>query len=70
MIPKAIQKIKEVESIEIFDIYSGENIPQWMKSISIKIKIKWDGKMNNENINEIMDKTISVVEKVGWELRK
>jgi phenylalanyl-tRNA synthetase beta subunit len=28
MIPKAIQKIKEVESIEIFDIYSGENIPQ------------------------------------------
>jgi hypothetical protein len=41
-----------------------------MKSISIKIKIKWDGKMNNENINEIMDKTISVVEKVGWELRK
>lgn len=70
LISNSVKKIKEIESIEVFDIYSGENIEQWKKSISIKIKIKWDGNIKTEDINKIMDKAISSVEENWWELRK
>lgn len=65
-----VEKVKEVSDIDIFDIYEWENLWKSKKSISFKFKIKWDWNMTTEEINEIMNKVISVVEQVWWELRK
>ncbi len=66
----AIKSIKEISDIEIFDVYQWQNLWEWKKSISLQIKIPWDGKLNTEQINEIMNKAISKVEKSGWKLRE
>ena len=39
------------------------------KSISLQIKIMWDGNMTSEQIGAVMQKAIDAVSKVGWELR-
>jgi len=65
----AIQNITQIKDIQVFDIYQWENLSQDKKSISVKIKIAWDGKMKTEDINKIMDRAISEVEKVWGKLR-
>lgn len=65
----AVAKVRWVESVEVFDIYAWENLPADKKSIAVKFKIIWDGKMTTEQINEIMNNAIAEVEKVWWKLR-
>lgn len=66
---EAVESIQQVKNIQIFDIYQWENLPQDKKSISVKIKIVWDGKMKTEDINKIMDQAIESVEKIWGKLR-
>lgn len=63
-----IKSIKDIKDISVFDLYQWENLPQNKKSIAVKIKIIWEN-MTTEHINEIMNKVISKVQKVWWELR-
>ncbi len=68
----SVLKIKEVVDYEVFDIYdlwNFENWWQWLKSISIRIKIYWQN-MTSSDINNIMKKVINEVEKHWWKLRK
>ena len=67
---RKIKSTKEVEWLEIFDVYEGKNLGEGKKSISLKIKITWDGNLTTEKINEVMNKTISGVEKIWWKLRE
>lgn len=64
----AINKTKWVEELAVFDLYKGENLEPWKKSIAIKFKIKWEN-MTTEEINTIMDQAISNVEKTWAKLR-
>ncbi|GHW02310.1 hypothetical protein AGMMS50249_0960 [candidate division SR1 bacterium] len=65
----SISSLPEVQDLEVFDIYQGENVPVGKKSISLKIKIIGDGTMTSEAIGEIMDKAIKTAQKSGGELR-
>ena len=65
----AVKKVPEVKEVEVFDIYAGKNLGEEKKSVSIKIKIVWDGSMTTEQINEVMSKAIKAGESAGWVLR-
>lgn len=65
----SIQQIPEIIDVEIFDLYKGKNLPENTKSISVTITILWDWNFDTAKINEIMDKAIHNVSKVGWKLR-
>ena len=65
----ALKKIEEIKDIRVFDLYQWENLPEWKKSISLQIKIMWDGNMTSEAIWAIMQKAIDAATKVWAELR-
>lgn len=63
-----VKEIKEIDEVEVFDLYKWTNLPEWKKSIAFKMKILWED-MTTEKINEVMNKAIKAVEKVWWTLR-
>lgn len=63
-----VQNIRDIEQVDIFDLYQGEYLPSWKKSIALRIHITWEN-MKTEDINAIMDKAIAQVEKIGGNLR-
>ena len=65
----AVKKVPEVNEIEVFDVYAGKNLGDDKKSVSIKIKIVWDGTMTTEQINDVMNKAIKAGEIAGGTLR-
>ncbi len=65
----AIRKIEDIKDIRVFDVYQWENLPSGKKSVSLQIKIMWDGNMTSEQIGAVMQKAIDAVSKVWWELR-
>ena len=65
----AVKKVTEIKDVEVFDVYAGKNLGEDKKSVSIKIKIVWDGTMTTEQINEVMNKAITAAESVGGSLR-
>jgi len=65
----AVREIDEVQDLEVFDIYQGENLPAWKKSFAFKFKIVWEWNIKSEEINAVMDKVIAEWTKVGWKLR-
>ncbi len=69
LVTSAILKIKEVKDLEIFDIYTWENLPENKKSLAVTLKIIGDEELQTEHINAIMDKAIANVKEVGGELR-
>lgn len=66
---EAVKWVKDISDIEVFDLYQWTNLGEWKKSVALKIKIKWDGELTTEWINEIMNKAIKAWEKVWWKLR-
>jgi phenylalanyl-tRNA synthetase beta subunit len=58
-----------VKDIRVFDVYQWENLPAGKKSISLQIKIMWDGNMTSEQIGAVMQKAIDAATKVWAELR-
>lgn len=68
LISDAILKTKNVLDVRLFDIYSGSNIPEWKKSISLSVKI--DGNwLSSDEINDQLWKIIWNVEKVWATIR-
>ena len=65
----AIRKIEDIKDVCVFDVYQWVNLPRGKKSISLQIKIVWDGNMTSEEIWSVMQKAIDAVSKVWWELR-
>ncbi len=64
----AVKAIKEIDELEVFDLYKWSNLPEWQKSIAFKMKISWEN-MATEQINEVMNKAIKAGEKVWAILR-
>ncbi len=65
----AVNKIKEVQWAQVFDLYEGEHLPEGKKSIALRLKIKWEEELKTEQINSIMEKVVENVKWVGGELR-
>lgn len=68
-VTRAIQKCKEINSVRVFDLYQGNNLPEDKKSISLEIRIHGDGSLQQDDINAIMNKAIKEAESVGAVLR-
>jgi phenylalanyl-tRNA synthetase beta chain len=52
-------KIKELEGVELFDLYTGENIPQGEKSIAVRVRYRsYEKTLTDEEIIRIHNKVI------------
>lgn len=57
--------------INVFDVYEGKNIDETKRSVAYSLTFGAnDRTLSDDEINEIMNKVISELEKVGIELRK
>ena len=53
-----------LNSIEIFDVYEGKNIPRGKRSIAYSLSFgKQDRTLTDEEVNEVMDKIVAGLEK-------
>ncbi|MBO4897399.1 MAG: phenylalanine--tRNA ligase subunit beta [Clostridia bacterium] len=70
---EAIKKYagKSLESIELFDVYQGKQIPEGKKSMAYSATFRAEGRtMNESDMTKIMDKLIKMLQKdLGAELR-
>ena len=64
-----LKKLEEIKDIRVFDVYQWENLPEGKKSVSLQIKIMWDGNMTSEEIWAIMQKAIDSAKNAWAELR-
>lgn len=59
------------EAVELFDVYTGEQIDQNKKSVSYSVTLRSkDGTLNDEAVEKTVNKIFAKLEKVGAELRK
>lgn len=63
-----VKNVDGVCDVDVFDLYKWDNLPEWKKSIAVKIKIKWEN-MQTDEINAVMDKVIKKVETIWAKLR-
>ncbi len=61
---------KNLESIELFDVYEGSQIPEGMKSVAFNLKLRAaDRTMTDEEADSAMKKAVKALEKIGISLR-
>ena len=60
-----------LEKIELFDIYTGAQIPAGKKSVAFSVTLRSaDNTLSDEEIDAVTAKIIAKLEKTGAELRK
>ena len=60
-----------LEKIELFDVYSGSQIPEGKKSVAFSVWLRSaDSTLTDSQIEEVSNKIITNLQKVGAELRK
>jgi phenylalanyl-tRNA synthetase beta chain len=60
-----------LESYEVFDVYTGAGVEEGMKSLAYSLTFgKMDRTLTDEEINQILEKIIKDLEKAGITLRK
>jgi phenylalanyl-tRNA synthetase beta subunit len=42
-IASVVQAVDGVRNVELFDLYQGERLPWWKKSLALTLTIVWDG---------------------------
>ena len=61
---------KNLESIELFDVYEGSQIPEGMKSVAFNLRLRAaDRTMTDEEADSAMKKAVKALEKLGISLR-
>lgn len=61
---------KLLESVELFDIYAGTNIPEGHKSMAYKVTLRAkDHTLTDEEINAVVKKILNGLERMNVELR-
>jgi len=71
-VTNSVSKIREIDSLEIFDMYQWKHVWENEKSIAIRISVHTNTDkepLTNDQINEVMQKAIESVEKTGARLR-
>ena len=64
-------KIKIMESIELFDVYQGNEIPSNKKNFAVRITFRDNKTLKTEEINLIFEKIINKIEENNnWKIRK
>ncbi len=64
-------KIKELEGVELFDLYKGSNIPVGEKSLAVRVRYRsYEKTLTEEEINSMHQKVIdNLVKKLGVSIR-
>ncbi|HKL44051.1 MAG TPA: phenylalanine--tRNA ligase subunit beta [Candidatus Absconditabacterales bacterium] len=65
----SVKNIKDIDDVDVFDLYKGENLPEGKKSVAFKIKIKGEN-LQTEQINQVMNSVIKKIESTGAKLRE
>ena len=59
-----------LDNIEVFDIYTGDNVGKDEKSIAYSLTFKDDSRtLNEDEVIQVFNKIIKAVEDIGAELR-
>ena len=65
-----VENGKFIESVELFDIYSGPGIPEGKKSVGFSIRFRAkDRTLSDEEVNEILNGIIDAIKKAGFSIR-
>ena len=66
-----IKKTNEIiKSVDVFDLYEGENIDEDKKSVALKVLFEpTDKTLNDKEIDELSDKIILAAKSLGGSLR-
>ena len=60
-----------LEKIELFDVYTGAQIPEGKKSVAYSVLLRSnDNTLSDKEIEDVNNKIIKKLEKIGAELRK
>ncbi len=63
-------RAKHLENLQLFDIYTGEQIPEGKKSLSYKLTFrKADATLTDEELDKIMGKVIDALKEKNITLR-
>jgi len=55
-------KIDKVKSVEIFDLYTGEKIPQGQKSVAVRVRYgSFDKTLTDEEVNRFHQKILNTL---------
>ena len=61
---------KLLESVQIFDIYEGEQVPSAKKSVALSISLRSsESTLTDDQVNSTINKVMRVLEKIGVTLR-
>ena len=66
-----IKKTNEIiKSVNVFDLYEGENIDEYKKSVALKVLFEpTDKTLNDKEIDELSDKIVLAAKSLGGSLR-
>ena len=60
---------KHLESVSIFDMYKGEQVPEGKKSLSYKLVLRKDGSMTDEEADAVVAKVLKALAEKNITLR-
>lgn len=72
LVTSALEKVREISKVEVFDLYQWEHLPENKKSIAVRYAIHMSATKDpytSEQLDEIMKKAIAAGEKAGASLR-
>jgi phenylalanyl-tRNA synthetase beta subunit len=67
-----LKKVREIDSVEVFDLYQWEHLPEHKKSIAVRYTLHTPSTKDAytpDQLAEIMQKAIQAGEKTGASLR-
>ncbi|AWN22756.1 phenylalanine--tRNA ligase subunit beta [Deinococcus irradiatisoli] len=58
-----------LESVEPFDVYVGEQIPEGQRSVAVRLTFRGEKTLNDSEVDPIMERLIAAVRTAGWDIR-
>ncbi len=59
-----------IETVSLFDLYQGPNIPEHKKALAFKVKLQApDRTLTDEDMKQVQQKIFTGLQKIGGEIR-
>ena len=63
-VQRLIERVRLVETAELFDVYSGENVPDGTRSLAFRIRFRApDRTLTNEDVNRAVNGLTRVLDR-------
>ncbi|TSA83168.1 phenylalanine--tRNA ligase subunit beta [Deinococcus detaillensis] len=60
----------QLESLEPFDVYVGEQIPEGQRSVAVHLTFRGEKTLSDSEVDPIMERLIGAVRAAGWAIRE